>query len=277
MAFSTHALRFGAVPVATVQLPQAQGPSVQGHVVQLTGSPSDVAFLEKGLAHIKQLEATGDSVVPVTPGVDVANHQELAQEAFVRALSLLQALNAGQITHPPLVFAVLDDTKKLLGLSINHIERLQADGTTVYSPLKGNRDRDKLPKGSPVGDIKHSSSNWLVSLSPLQGVGKALMSAYDYLLPKTVKRVDVVSELPEYTPSAMPFYKRYGFVAQLADAVDYADIHGMPMIADRADFAQQAEADRQALQFTPASHTANYDLAKDVILPAFKTNKPSTV
>ncbi|MEB3245383.1 MAG: hypothetical protein VKJ06_05290 [Vampirovibrionales bacterium] len=281
--------RFGAKPIATAVLDASAPQASKIRLVQLGPSVSDRAFLQRGLDSFKAQARKNTSVIPVKPGESHENHLELGEEAFERSLSLLNALANGSLKQGPIVIAALDQSHQLMGLALGHIERALPSGEKLYSMLDDNLAEDLKGVDSNAGTSGHSSLNWLVSFSEQNGVGKALVSAFEAVLPSAVKRVDIVGETPEYSVRASKLYDRFGFKAKpelsqrkpvlqspkadMSGVPTFEAMHGMPRSAQREAYKQAAETVRQAQAYTPVQGP-ELDLDAVGRLPEFKMPIP---
>lgn len=239
-ATTLTAVENGARYLGKAVLPEAR----EIRLFQLTGTPSDHKFLQKGLDTFEQMTRQGKGFVPAITGIDYANHQELGQEAFEKSLSILSALQAGKITTPPLIVVALNKTNELVGMSLSHIERHLDNGSRLFTPVRHQVEQ--------LTTDNHSSLNWLTKYTEESGIGKLLTAMNERLLPDNVKRVDVVSEVEEYTPHAPKLYQGMGFkvVEELKDA--FKGIHGVAMSAKREDYKQAATRLLDKFAFKPA-------------------------
>jgi|GEM_PF-5651637 len=190
------------------------------------------------------------SLIPKLAGVNHENHHALAVEAFEFSLSFLKALQNKDIKQGPIVLIALGKANELLGISLGHMERTLKEGEKLYTPLATHLEEDKKNPGA------HSALNWIVSFTKKTGIANALMSIQDKVTPASVKRLDTVAEIKDYTPSAIPFYQSFGLKTmpehagerpiprkpdgKLLPQFNSPELHGMPMSGSRADFSAKA-------------------------------------
>jgi hypothetical protein len=251
---------FGAKLLGNAVLDNDSHKSIKATLFQLNDPDVDTDFLEKQL---DSFHRNPSSVVKKLPNVNVENHEELAKEALEKAVSLLKALKNREITHPPIIIAVLDEQKKLLGISIGHIERQLKGGQKFYTPLINNLEEDVI--FAEDQDVNHSSINWLVRFASagIHGVGKLLTAVNETLLPSSVKRVDVVSEVLQYTPQAPLLYSGFGF-KKVEDLQDFANpkLHGVPMSTARETYKQKSEEVLNQMKFKADEREININLTE---------------
>jgi hypothetical protein len=200
------------------------------------------------------------TIVPKLHGIQHDNHHELAVESFENSLAFLKALHHKELKQGPIVLIALGKANELLGISLGHMERTLKSGEKVYTPVAKHIEDDKKDQDG------HSALNWIVSFTQKKGVANALMSIQDKIIPPTVKRLDTVAEIKDYTPAAIPFYESFG----LKTMSDYAherpiprksdsgpmpqfnspELHGMPMSGSRADFSAKASRISKELAWT---------------------------
>jgi hypothetical protein len=168
------------------------------------------------------------------------------------------------------VLVALGQANQLLGISIGHIERKLPDEDRIYTPLKDNLDADRSDGREQPN---HSSINWLVRFAPpgVGGVGKMLTAIQERLLPASVKRVDLVSETPEYSASAEPLYRQFGFRVKeaLRDVFALPDFHGLPMSTTRDAYKERSHSVLGEFEFQPATSETEDDLSKKIQFPFY--------
>jgi hypothetical protein len=87
-----------------------------------------------------------------------------------------------------------------------------------------------------------------------------------------VKRVDLVSETPEYTVSAEPLYRQFGFRTkeELLAMFSDASFHGIPMSTTRDAYKERSQAVLKEFEFQPAASGIEDDLSEKIQFPFYK-------
>lgn len=288
--------RFGARQLAVINTRQlGQGGNadtqVDLHVYQLNLNPDatakaqeefrqDVTWLRQRAEELDRLKAQKLPLVPFTPGYHTHapgtphrthhdNHLELAEDCVTIALKEATRPLPPDVPRADVYVALTPKNQQVVGMLVNNRPRRRHE----HEPYRTTMFWDASPT--------QGSINFIATFRPgLVGVGKALTAASaEAMAARNAPTIATITETPDYTPAALPFYQQFGFQVQ-ADRLPQwrpphvdPDFHGLPCQADLADFLH---ASRQTLTAPFARHTTPFHQAPAEALRAQLPGVPSS-
>jgi hypothetical protein len=183
--------------------------------------------------------------------------------------------------EPPIVLLALNTAQAVVGVCLGHAER-----------WKGNLQRQytSFPQAQVTAlhqPATHSQIEKLYNNSPLPGVGKALLTAYEQQLPESVAHVTICSLHPSLSPKASQLYTAMGFVSQphvlnepklepgmassACKPVTFRRVLTTPMAVTRAELAKHAHHHAEK-----ALYKATHDAFSLENIPLFNPHQPTT-